>query len=320
MFEAPSEEFGDFLIGRLGSLLAQDLPGAARNRPGVRASVISQNDVEVLRLVEINVGSGILKALEARAHDLAIAIDHAGIGHLVFENVSIFNVTDGAGNALHISCHTLVALTAYPGGPVQRGVGTDFLFPLRADLGEVVSKSERGTGTVRAVHHGDIHAGELEAGVELFDRRIIPLLDLAKIDVSNDGAAKNQLTRLNARQVVHQVFACNRRRELNQSIFFQFFRFEGHIAGAKRHRAGLDLSNTATRPDALIVDLGASLFLIDDGPFHHQGVHPGAARASQAGSGKSRGHDAGAQCTRDGNGQRSLAKRSTIPVHVSFSL
>ena len=74
-------------------------------------------------------------------------------GHLVLLGVGVLDVADRAVEALHVGGDALVALAADAGRPFHRGAVADLLFPLGADLGQIVGEDERGARAVGAVHH-----------------------------------------------------------------------------------------------------------------------------------------------------------------------
>jgi hypothetical protein len=59
----------------------------------------------------------------------------------------------------------------------------DLALPLRADSGEVVGEVPGGPATVAAVDGRDLQVRELDARVDLLDRIVVPLRDVAEIDV-----------------------------------------------------------------------------------------------------------------------------------------
>src|SRR5579863_282707 len=202
VLKAPIEELHHCNIGFFGRILPQDLPCATRNRPSVCAGLIGEDHVEILRLSPVHMRRGVLEALERRADDLASAVDHARVGPMRLQNIGIFDVANRTRDALHVRCYTFAPLAANPDRPRNRGVGADFLLPLRADLCQIISESEGCPRPVRPMHDGDIHVGQLQTRVELGDGRIVPLLHLPEIDVSDNLAAQNELPRFNPGEIV----------------------------------------------------------------------------------------------------------------------
>src|SRR5215469_3945486 len=143
VFKTPIEELHYRFVGVLGSVFAQDLPSAAGNRPCIGTCVVGKNHVEILCLAKVNVRCRILKAFQAGAYNLAITVDHTSVGHVSLENVGVFNVANGAWNALNVGSYAFVTFATDAGRPRHGGVrGADFGFPLRANFREVVTEGE----------------------------------------------------------------------------------------------------------------------------------------------------------------------------------
>ena len=60
-------------------------------------------------------------------------------------------------------------------------------------FGLLVGEDEGGARTVGAAHHGDGVARQLQLRIEFGDRGIVPLLDLAEIDIGQDFTRELEL-------------------------------------------------------------------------------------------------------------------------------
>src|SRR5205085_9392805 len=105
--------------------------------------------------------------------------DQAGVGQLVLLGVGIFDVADRVPGLADIAGIAFIALGADADRPLHRGAGADLGLPLGIGLGEIVGEVEGGARTVGAANHGDGVTGQLHFRIELGDRSVVPLLDLA---------------------------------------------------------------------------------------------------------------------------------------------
>jgi hypothetical protein len=94
-------------------------------------------------------------------------------------------VVDGGGD-------TWVAVGGVADRPFQAAAGADIGGPGGTDLGEVVAEDVGGAAAVGAVHDVDVDAGQVRAGVEGGDGRVVPLGDLAEEDAGEDGPGEPQ--------------------------------------------------------------------------------------------------------------------------------
>ena len=103
---------------------------------------------------------------------------------------------------LHVGGDAFVALAAHAGRPLHRRALADLGLPLGADLRQVVGEDERGARAVGAVHDGDVAAsGSFTPRVQRGDRRVVPLGDLAEVDVGEHRAGQLELARADALDV-----------------------------------------------------------------------------------------------------------------------
>src|ERR1035437_3368537 len=97
----------------------------------------------------------------------------------------------------------LPATPSLPLAPTPAGHSTavpepTLVFFLIIGLRQIVGEVERGPRTVGTAHHSDGRGRQLQLGVQLRDRRVIPLGNLAKITASQSRAVEHEFTRLDA--------------------------------------------------------------------------------------------------------------------------
>src|SRR5690606_14537069 len=124
-------------------------------------------------------------------------------GQLVLLGVGVFDVADRVLQLADVGGDAFVALAALAHGPLDRLAFADRGLPLGRDLGQVIGPAEGGARAVGAVDHHDIAVRQAEARVQGGDRRVVPLLDLAQVDVGQQGAGQAQLPGLDAVDIDH---------------------------------------------------------------------------------------------------------------------
>ena len=167
----------------------------------------------------------------------------------------------------HVVGDALVALGAEADRPFDGRAGADAGLPFRTDLGKVVGEDEGRPRTVRAMHDDDRLRRQLDVRVELRDRRIVPLGDLAEEDVRQRRPVEDELVRADAVEIDDWHVAADDRRELHQARSRQILRLERHVRGAESDGLRLDLLDAAAGADRLIVEAIAGVRLIGVGPF-----------------------------------------------------
>ena len=274
----PVEELQHFvaLLGLVLHLVHQD-EGGAGDRPGILARLVGQDFAERGLAPVGACGSG-LEGDVVRDHEIAGDVLQNRVSHLVLLGVGIFHIANRTGQTLDEGGHALVALAAETNRPLRRGAGTDLGLPLVIDLGQVVGEDEGGAGTIGATDHADVGSGQRQLGIQVGNRFVIPLGDLAQIDVGQHGAGQLQLTRLDAGQIDHRHNPADHRGELLQAVLFQVFDRKRHVGSTEIHGLGGDLLDPAAGADRLVVDLVAGGFLVGVGPL-------GINRGGEAGAG-----------------------------------
>ena len=168
---------------------------------------------------------------------------------------------------LHVRRDAFVALAAHAFGPRHRGAGADLLLPFRADLRQVVGPDERRARAVRATDDRDQLVGQLDARIEIGDRLLVPLLDLAEVDVGEHGSRELHRAGRDAFDVHDRHDAADDRRKLHEAGGLQVLGLERHVGRAEVDGLGLDLGDAAARADRLVVHADAGLLLVRLGPL-----------------------------------------------------
>ena len=319
----PVEEV-EHRLGHVGLLLAlvhQDEAGAG-DRPAAVARLVGEQQVEAGGVGPVGVGRRGLERLAARGDELAGVVLEQGEGELVLQRVGVLDVADGAVDAAGVRGHALVALAADAGGPVHRGLLAHLGLPVRAHLGEVVGEDEGGAGAVGAVDDGDRPVGQGDARVELLDGGVVPLGDLAQVDVGEDGAGELELAGRDPLDVHHRHHAAHDHRELHQAGLVQLGGLERLVGGAEVDGLGLDLLDAAAGADRLVVHADAGLGLVGVRPLGVDRVREGGAGAGDVGRpGRGGGHQAGRD--QDGGNEASHETATqvfTVSLLGSFGL
>ena len=269
------------LVGR--SLVHQD-EGRRRDRPGGFAGLVGEDHVVAGRLGPVGVGGGRLERCDGRLHGLAGLVDHRRIGQLVLLGVGIFDVADRVLGLADIAGNAFIALGADAGRPFDRGAGAGLGLPFGVRLREIVGEVEGGARTVGAAHHGDGVGRQLQLRIELGDRGIVPLLDLAEIDVAEHFARQHQFARLDAFEVHDRHDRAHHHRPLHQAVLLELLVLERRVGGAEGHGLGLDLLDAGAGADRLVVQTVAGLLLVGVGPLRIDREGEGGARAGDIGS------------------------------------
>ena len=298
--ESPLEELDGFLGGRLvGRGLVHQDEGRRRDRPGGFARLVGEDHVVAGSLRPVGVGSSGLERGDGRLHGLAGLVDHRGVGQLVLLGVGIFDIADRVLGLADVAGNAFVALGANAHRPFDRGAGTDLGLPLGARLGEIVGEVEGGARTVGTADHGDGVGRQLQLRIELRDRGIVPLRDLAEIDVAEQFARQHQFTRLDAFEVHDRNDRAHHHRPLHQAVLFELLDLQRRVGGAERHGLGLDLLDAGAGADRLVVQTVAGLLFVGVGPLRIDREREGGARAGDVG-GERRRRCGDQACSDDG--------------------
>src|SRR4030095_10893701 len=115
-----------------------------------------------------------LEALRARSHDLAVLVDHLGVGEFVLFGIGVFDVADRTLGVRNVVGNTLVTLGSNAGRPFHRRVDADLGLPIWADLRKVIGEIVGRARSIRTMHDGDCLVGQLAIRIELLYRWIVP--------------------------------------------------------------------------------------------------------------------------------------------------
>ena len=121
--------------------------------------------------------------------------------------------------------------------------------------------------------------GSLAFGIELGDRRIVPVLDLAQEDLGERRAVERDVAALDAFEIDDRHDAAHHGRELDDADLVELFRLQRHVGGAEGHGLGADLLDAAAGADRLIVQAVAGLLLVGVGPLGVDRIREGRAGA-----------------------------------------
>ena len=256
-------------------MLVHEHKDRCRNGPGILARRIGDHFVEIRVLGPIGLRGGGLEALLIGLYEFVVLVLHRGEGHFVLRCIGQFNVADRPFDLVDVRRHTFVAFSADPGRPIHGCAFTDLGFPCVADFRKIVDPIKCGTGAVRAVHHGQLRVGELQARIDRSDRRVVPFQDFAEKNVGQEGPCKFQLTRLDSLQVHYGYDTADDQRELCKACRLQFLRSQRLVRGAEGNRRRLDLCDPAARTDGLIIHLIAGLYAVGRRPLGQYGIHEG---------------------------------------------
>jgi TolB-like protein/anti-sigma regulatory factor (Ser/Thr protein kinase) len=109
--------------------------------------------------------------------------------------------------------------------------------------------------------------GKLRIRIELGNRRIVPGLDIAEIDLGQCRPIELELTGLDALEVHHRDGAADDGRELDEAILVQLIGGERHVGGAEGDGLVLDLLDAAAGADRLVVQACPGLLPVGIRPF-----------------------------------------------------
>ncbi len=94
---------------------------------------------------------------------------------------------------------------------------------------------------------------QLEALVEIGDRRIAPFLDLAEVNVGEDFTGQLHFAWFDPLDVDHRDYAAHHRGKLHQAFLFQLFQLQRRVGSAEIDGLRLDLLDASARTDRLVV-------------------------------------------------------------------
>src|SRR5262249_37188336 len=98
----------------------------------------------------------------------------------VLRRVDQFDVADRVWRLLEQATHAFVALASQTHRPVDRSTFADLIFPIAADLGEIVGPNVGGAAAVGAVNDDDVIGRKIDAFVSARNGWVIPFGDAAE--------------------------------------------------------------------------------------------------------------------------------------------
>src|SRR3984885_4836234 len=293
----PVEEFqGCGRVGRVDRNLLHQDEGRAGNRPGLVAGRVGEDNAEIRRAGPIGAPGGGLERLHRRSDSLARRVDHLGKGQVVLLGVSVFDVAERTDRLRGVVGNALAAFGADTDRPFDRRVLADLGLPVRTDLGKIVGPDEGGARSVGAMHDRDCGVGQIDAGIELGDRRIVPLGDVTQEDLGDRRTVERDVTRLDAGQVQDRNDGAVDDGKLHEAVLGAIVRAHRLVGGAEGHGLGDDLLDAAARTDRLIVQPDAGVFSVLVRPFGENRIDEGRSGAGDIGGGSGkyrRGQQAG---------------------------
>ena len=170
---------------------------------------------------------------------------------------------------------TLVALAPDAGWPGDRGALADLLFPLRADLRQVIDPIEGRARSIGAVHHCDREVRELHPWIEGGHRGVVPLLDFAQIDVGEQWPAETKLSGLHTLDIHNRNDPADHEWKLREADFPELVGRERRVGRAEIDGRGLDLRDATSGADRLIVDPRTILLAVSLRPLRQNWIYEG---------------------------------------------
>src|SRR5439155_2506097 len=182
--------------------------------------------------------------------------------------------------------HSLVALGALTDGPVDRGSDADPLLPLGTHFGQIIHPDVSGAASVGAVDHADVLVRQDDVGIQISDRVIVPLLDLAKEYVGQQRAGEGEWLG-GAFEIIGWHNGAHSERDVEDfaarvARFLELFVVHGTVAGTEVRSLGRHLLDAAAGADGLIVDFDPLGLVVLGCPLAHHRVNERGAGAVDA--------------------------------------
>ena len=167
--------------------------------------------------------------------------------------------------------------------------------------------------------------GQLDAGVQARDRRVVPGRDLADVDAARAASAVElELAGRDALEVDDRDDAADDHGELHQAVGLEVGLLERRVGGAEVDGLGLDGRDAAARADRLVVELDAGRRRCTPGPTWSRAgagklapaptmVSPDARAAGARVDRRCRRHRRRAATRRSHDGGRRVAVTSSAP-------
>src|SRR3954451_13095663 len=239
-------------LARLAPVLVGDRERLGDDRIRRRAGRVDGRDAEVGRDVDA-VGRG-RGGLERGSDVLARLVLDVGEREAVLQRVGLLDVADRAVGLLDRGGDAVVALGAGARRPLDVLVDPRPALPLRRVVGQELREALRGARGVGSVHDGDLGRRQLDVRVLGLDRRVVPALDLAQVDVAQRLAVELQAA-LDAAQVVGRRDRAERERDLDGRALLDgglVLVGQRRVRAGEVHGAGGELRYAGAGTDALV--------------------------------------------------------------------
>ena len=258
-----------FAFAEILVVLVHQQPGEGRDRVRRRAGSVRDRDPEIGVLRQLGTGGRGGDGFERGCHEAARRVLDLPVAQAVRQRVDQLDVAERALGLLHLLGHAFVALAAEPDGPAHRRGEAHLVPPLAGELVEEVGKDIGRARPVGAVHHDDVHGGQLHAGVERRDPLVVPAGDAAHEDLHQHVPVELEPGLTQRRKVVgHDHGAEHGRQMQHVAVDGGDLRLVHRpVGGAEVHRALGELADAAAGADGLVVDLHAGLLVVGVEPL-----------------------------------------------------
>ena len=176
-------------------------------------------------------------------------ICHHGIGELVLQRISVFDIPYGAGRLRGEIGHAFIAFTPNARGPFDRSVAAHLVHPILAYFRQVIREQKRRARTVGTMDHGNVLIGKLQALVYFDNCRIVPFFDGSEVDVREDLSGQFEFAFLYSGDIDDGNNPSHDHRPLHEPVFLEFLFLKGHVGSSEIHGVRLDLLDAAAGAD-----------------------------------------------------------------------
>ena len=90
---------------------------------------------------------------------------------------------------------------------------------------------------------------QVELGIDRLERRVIPVGDLAEINLSEGWTVDDNVAGLDAREIDDRDDAAHHHRKLREARFLQLLGLQRRVSRAESHGSRLDLLDARARSD-----------------------------------------------------------------------
>ena len=214
---------------------------------------------------------------------MSVRVFHHAKQHVILRRVDELDVAEREWAVADHARDTLITLLSNAQRPFNGSGRADLLLELRAHLAQVVREDIVCARSVRTIDRKDGVVGKVHAGVVPCDTGIVPLGDLAQVNVGDNVSGELEF-RIDAWQVVRGNNCAEHGRNVKQLLLGlrQLLIIHRAIGCAEVDDHLRDLANACTRANRLVVDLNTRMRLAVLGePTLINRVGKGAARARE---------------------------------------